>query len=288
MAKSSVKTIHIKKSKGRILFEVVNYALLALFAIICLLPMLHVLFASLSDPNWLNTHSGLLLWPQGFTLEGYKLVFQNEQLLRGYGGFQQEIEDMVGKEPGNHLHILHAGHHDDLAGALLLAYLPDQLHASQPGHVQVGNHDLRVMRTVQLQSLYPVVRLRHDLHIQLCPIHRRYDACPRQQLILRNQYLIHPHPPCLGLSLSVSCSPLYTRNPQKTTSKPGEALVLKRPKALGVKPLARNAHSSFSVPSFTLLNRFTSMFLSYSLSIMMPSAFWLFTRIRCPDTVSRV
>ena len=51
MAKSSVKTIHIKKSKGRILFEVVNYALLALFAIICLLPMLHVLFASLSDPN---------------------------------------------------------------------------------------------------------------------------------------------------------------------------------------------------------------------------------------------
>ncbi len=85
MAKSSVKTIHIKKSKGRILFEVVNYALLALFAIICLLPMLHVLFASLSDPNWLNTHSGLLLWTQGFTLEGYKLVFQNEQLLRGFG-----------------------------------------------------------------------------------------------------------------------------------------------------------------------------------------------------------
>ncbi len=74
----------IKKSKGRILFEVINYTLLTLFCILCLLPVLHVLFASLSDPNKLNTHTGLILWPEGFTLQGYALVFTNKQLLRGF------------------------------------------------------------------------------------------------------------------------------------------------------------------------------------------------------------
>ena len=69
----------IKKSKGRIVFEVINYTILTLFAVVCLLPVLHVLFASMSDPNWLNTQRGLVLWPHG-----YKLVFENEQLIRGF------------------------------------------------------------------------------------------------------------------------------------------------------------------------------------------------------------
>ena len=74
----------IKKSKGRIVFEVINYTILTLFAVVCLLPVLHVLFASMSDPNWLNTQRGLVLWPHGLNFEGYKLVFENEQLIRGF------------------------------------------------------------------------------------------------------------------------------------------------------------------------------------------------------------
>lgn len=74
----------IRKSKGRIVFEILNYTLLTAFGIICLLPVLHVLFASLSDPNWLNTQNGLILWPHGFNLEGYKMVFKNQQLIRGF------------------------------------------------------------------------------------------------------------------------------------------------------------------------------------------------------------
>lgn len=74
----------IKKSKARVAFEIFNYMFLALFAFLCLLPVLHVFFASLSDPKWLNTQSGLILWPVGFNLEGYKLVFANKQLISGF------------------------------------------------------------------------------------------------------------------------------------------------------------------------------------------------------------
>lgn len=84
MIKNKTVSKKIKKSKGRIIFEIINYTLLTLFAVVCLLPVLHVLFASMSDPNWLNTQSGLILWPHGFNLEGYKLVFANEQLIRGF------------------------------------------------------------------------------------------------------------------------------------------------------------------------------------------------------------
>ncbi|MDO5424576.1 MAG: carbohydrate ABC transporter permease [Eubacteriales bacterium] len=79
-----MRNTKIKTSKARTAFNIVNYIILTLFAIICLLPMLHVLFASFSDPNWLNTKSGLILWPKGFNLEGYRLVFSNAQLIRGY------------------------------------------------------------------------------------------------------------------------------------------------------------------------------------------------------------
>ena len=74
----------IRKSKSRIAFEVINYIVLTIFAVICLLPMLHVLFCSVSDPNWLNTQAGLVLWPNGFTMEGYRRVFSNRQLVRGF------------------------------------------------------------------------------------------------------------------------------------------------------------------------------------------------------------
>lgn len=74
----------IRKSRARIAFEIFNYAFLATLAFVFLLPVLHVLAASLSDPLWLNTQSGLILWPHGFTLGGYKLVFENRQLIRGF------------------------------------------------------------------------------------------------------------------------------------------------------------------------------------------------------------
>lgn len=50
----------------------------------CLIPVIHVLFASFSDASWVLRQTGVILYIKGFNLEGYKLVFQNRDLLSGY------------------------------------------------------------------------------------------------------------------------------------------------------------------------------------------------------------
>ena len=65
-------------------FDYVNVILMALLCLICLYPMLYVLFASISNPTRFATFRGILLWPQGFSLEGYRLVFNNPNIGSGY------------------------------------------------------------------------------------------------------------------------------------------------------------------------------------------------------------
>lgn len=72
-------------SSGDKIFNIINYTLLTIIALVCLYPMWHVLMASFSDPAELMVHSGVLITPRGFSLEGYKAVFQNRNILRGYG-----------------------------------------------------------------------------------------------------------------------------------------------------------------------------------------------------------
>lgn len=72
------------KSPSRLVFEIINALVLAILAFLCLMPMWHVLFSSLSDPNWLNSYRGIVWWPHGFNFEGYALVFENAQLIRGF------------------------------------------------------------------------------------------------------------------------------------------------------------------------------------------------------------
>ncbi|MBB6671840.1 carbohydrate ABC transporter permease [Cohnella nanjingensis] len=52
--------------------------------VVTLYPFLYVLFASFSDPADLLQHRGLLLAPTGFSLESYKLVFDNPMISIGY------------------------------------------------------------------------------------------------------------------------------------------------------------------------------------------------------------
>lgn len=40
--------------------------------------------ASLSNPSSLASHSGLLLWPLGFNVDGYISVFKNPNIITGY------------------------------------------------------------------------------------------------------------------------------------------------------------------------------------------------------------
>lgn len=67
------------------LFLIFDYILLAALSIVCLLPVLHVAFASFSDPAWVMSQSGLIIWPHGFNIDGYKLVFANNSLMGSYG-----------------------------------------------------------------------------------------------------------------------------------------------------------------------------------------------------------
>lgn len=61
-----------------------NYTFITLLSLVCLYPLLHVLFASFSDPIRLVRHRGVMLGPQGFSLRGYQTVFNNPNILQGY------------------------------------------------------------------------------------------------------------------------------------------------------------------------------------------------------------
>ncbi|OZB90784.1 carbohydrate ABC transporter permease [Paenibacillus sp. XY044] len=61
-----------------------NALLMSILVIVTLYPFLYVLFASLSNPADLIQHRGLLLFPTGFSLESYKLVFENPMISIGY------------------------------------------------------------------------------------------------------------------------------------------------------------------------------------------------------------
>jgi len=75
----------ISRSIGEIIFEVVNIYLLAGIGLICLYPMIHVLFASFSEPSKLMAHSGLLYKPVGFFTRGYEEVFAKNEIWTAYG-----------------------------------------------------------------------------------------------------------------------------------------------------------------------------------------------------------
>jgi len=74
-----------KKSLSGKFFDVFNIALLIGIALLCLIPILHVFFASISDPAYLSRHDGLLLRPLGKpTLDGYVKVFQDSAVIKAY------------------------------------------------------------------------------------------------------------------------------------------------------------------------------------------------------------
>lgn len=74
----------IKRTLGERIFEVVNLAFLVLVMIVMLYPLLHVLFASFSNPNLLSAHTGVLLRPLGFSTAAYEAVLQNPDIYTGY------------------------------------------------------------------------------------------------------------------------------------------------------------------------------------------------------------
>lgn len=66
------------------IFDVFNVIFMVLLMIITIYPFLYVLFASLSNPLKLYSHTGLLLHPLGLSFKGYQFVLNYRSIWTGY------------------------------------------------------------------------------------------------------------------------------------------------------------------------------------------------------------
>ncbi len=74
----------LEKTRSDRIFDAVNTVLLGLILIVVLYPLLYVAGASITDPQHIARGTFWLI-PKDVTLEGYRRVFQNSDILRGYG-----------------------------------------------------------------------------------------------------------------------------------------------------------------------------------------------------------
>lgn len=70
----------IKKSKGRLVFEIFNYSFFTLFCVSILVPFINCLAISLSSKAAL-VQGGVFLLPKGFNVEAYRKLASNLQFL---------------------------------------------------------------------------------------------------------------------------------------------------------------------------------------------------------------
>lgn len=71
------------QTRGVKIFAVVNYLVMTLLALICLLPLLHVLAVSLSDSASASANL-VQFWPKGFNTASYEMVFSNQTSLNSF------------------------------------------------------------------------------------------------------------------------------------------------------------------------------------------------------------
>jgi putative aldouronate transport system permease protein len=74
---------HISRSRSDRLFDALNLAVMIFLMVLIVYPLLFVVFASLSDPRRIYDDP-LLLWPKGFNLGSFQLVFENREVWTGY------------------------------------------------------------------------------------------------------------------------------------------------------------------------------------------------------------
>lgn len=73
-----------KSSISRRIFVLCNYLFLGAFTFVCITPLIHVLSSSVSDPYRLSRNLGVIYWPLGFTVQGYKIVSANPHVINGF------------------------------------------------------------------------------------------------------------------------------------------------------------------------------------------------------------
>lgn len=79
-----MKKLNFKNFNSNTVYTIMVYTLAIVAALLWLYPLVYVVSASFSDPNALLNGEVVLL-PKGFNLNAYKYIFQNKQILVGYG-----------------------------------------------------------------------------------------------------------------------------------------------------------------------------------------------------------
>ena len=74
----------IKETPGERIFDIVNIILLLALVFVIVMPVWHVVCYSFSDANRVMATNGLLLLPEGFSLESYQAVARNPNIFTGY------------------------------------------------------------------------------------------------------------------------------------------------------------------------------------------------------------
>ncbi|KPV55989.1 ABC transporter permease [Paenibacillus sp. A3] len=73
----------MKPATGEKWFLAVNALLLLIAGLSCLLPLLHIVSVSLSDPHAVMS-GAVTLWPQGWTLESYGLLLRGSKIVSAF------------------------------------------------------------------------------------------------------------------------------------------------------------------------------------------------------------
>ena len=79
-----MKKLNFKNFNSNTVYTIMVYTLAIVAALVWLYPLVYVVSASFSDPNALLNGEVVLL-PKGFNFNAYKYIFQNDQILVGYG-----------------------------------------------------------------------------------------------------------------------------------------------------------------------------------------------------------
>ena len=83
MSVSKARRNKIRETRTDQIINGVIYFLLAIIGILTIYPVIYVFSASFSEPTAVNS-GNVFLWPVGFQLEGYQLIFRNAWIMTGY------------------------------------------------------------------------------------------------------------------------------------------------------------------------------------------------------------
>lgn len=73
-----------KRTLGDWIFDTLNYTAMVLLVVVTIYPFWNILVSSVSNSAAISSKGAMLIWPQGFNLNSYILVFKNPMILTGY------------------------------------------------------------------------------------------------------------------------------------------------------------------------------------------------------------